>query len=77
MATDDFADAVKHSDNYYVIVTRESLPALPYSVDEIYGIKSSGKYGTLQKTYQEFSKCKRKVISKIPKKSEPAIRLPM
>ncbi len=54
VATDDFADAVKHSDNYYVIVTRESLPALPYSVDEIYGIKSSGKYGTLQKTYQEF-----------------------
>lgn len=39
------------------------LPALPYSVDEIYGIKSSGKYGTLQKTYQEFSKCKRKVES--------------
>lgn len=53
VATDEFADAVKHSDNYYVIVTRESLPTLPYSVDEIYGIKSSGKYGTLQKTYQE------------------------
>lgn len=54
ITSDDFADAVKHSDNYYVIVTRESLPALPYSVDEIYGIKSSGKYGMLQKTYQEF-----------------------
>lgn len=50
----EFADAVKHSDNYFVIVTRESLPTLPYSVDEIYGIKSSGKYGTLHQTYQEF-----------------------
>ncbi len=50
----EFADAVKHSDNYFVIVTRESLSALPYSVDEIYGIKSSGKYGTLKQTYQEF-----------------------
>ena len=48
----DFANAVKNSDNYFVIVTRESLPALPYSAEEIYGIKSSGKYGTLQKTYQ-------------------------
>lgn len=54
VTSDDFADAVKHSDNYFVIVTRESLPTLPYSVDEIYGIKSSGKYGTLQQTYQEF-----------------------
>ena len=54
----EFADAVKHSDNYFVIVTRESLPTLPYSVDEIYGIKSSGKYGTLHQTYQEFYRFK-------------------
>lgn len=54
ISSNEFADAVKHSDNYYVIVTRESLPSLPYSVDEIYGIRSSGKYGTLQQTYQEF-----------------------
>lgn len=54
ITTDEFSSAVKESDNYYVIVTREGLPNLPYSVDEIYGIKSSGKYGTLQQTYQEF-----------------------
>ena len=54
ITTDEFSSAVKKSDNYYVIVTREGLPPLPYSVDEIYGIKSSGKYGTLQQTYQEF-----------------------
>lgn len=54
VSTDEFASAVKQSDNYFVIVTREGLPNLPYSVEEIYGIKSSGKYGTLQQTYHEF-----------------------
>jgi hypothetical protein len=54
IATDEFSAALKASDNYYVIVTRESLPNLPYSVEEIYGVKNSGKYGTLQQTYQEF-----------------------
>ena len=53
VTSSDFADAVRSSDNYYVIVTRESLPTLPYSVNEIYGIRASGKYGTLQQTYQE------------------------
>jgi hypothetical protein len=54
ITTDEFSSAIKESDNYYVIVTRESLPNLPYSVEEIYGIKNSGKYGTLKQTYQEF-----------------------
>ena len=54
IATDEFSSALKQSDNYYVIVTREGLPNLPYSVEEIYGIKTAGKYGTLQQTYQEF-----------------------
>lgn len=54
VASREFAEEVKRSDNYFVIVTRESLATLPYSVEEIYGIKSSGKYGALQQTYQEF-----------------------
>lgn len=54
ITTDEFASALKKSDNYYVIVTREGLPNLPYSVEEIYGIRTSGKYGTLKQTYQEF-----------------------
>ncbi|MBO5153740.1 MAG: translation initiation factor 2 [Eubacterium sp.] len=54
ITTDEFSSAIKQSDNYYVIVTREGLPNLPYSVEEIYGIKNSGKYGTLKQTYQEF-----------------------
>ncbi len=50
----DFASAIQNTDNYYVIVTREGVPSLPYSVDEIYGIRDSGKYGTLKRTYNEF-----------------------
>lgn len=50
----DFAAAIQNTDNYYVIVSREGIPSLPYSVDEIYGIRDSGKYGTLKRTYNEF-----------------------
>lgn len=49
----EFAAMVKASDNYFVIITREDLPNLPYSVDEIYGIHISGKYYDLKKTYNE------------------------
>lgn len=54
LPTREFAEAVRGSDNYYVIVTRESLPNLPYSVEEIYGIRESGKYASLKQTYHEF-----------------------
>lgn len=50
----DFAQEIQQTDNYYVIVTREALPSLPYSVEEIYGIRTSGKYGTLKQSYHEF-----------------------
>lgn len=50
----DFAKAIKDSDNYYVLITRENLPYLPYSVEEVYGIHSSGRYSDLQKTYNSF-----------------------
>ena len=49
----EFAAVVKASDNYFVIVTREDLPNLSYSVDEIYGIHTSGKYHDLKRTYNE------------------------
>ena len=52
--TKDFARAIQQTDNYYVIVTRERLPALPYSVEEVYGIRTSGKYGTLKRSYHSF-----------------------
>lgn len=31
-----------------------NLATLPYSVEEIYGIRNSGKYGNLKQTYNEF-----------------------
>ena len=54
LPTNEFAEAVRESDNYYVIVTREGLPNLPYSVEEIYGLRESGKYASLKQTYHEF-----------------------
>ena len=52
--SDEFSHAIQQTDNYYVIVSREGLPNLPYSVTEIYGIRSSGKYGGLKQHYHEF-----------------------
>lgn len=37
--SEDFARAVRNSDNYYVLVTRENLYTLPYSVEEIYEMR--------------------------------------
>lgn len=42
--SEEFASEIKESDNYFVIITRENLYNLPYSVEEIYGLHSSGKY---------------------------------
>ena len=52
--TKDFARAIQQTDNYYVIVTREGLPSLPYSVEEVYGIRTSGRYGSLKQSYHSF-----------------------
>lgn len=53
IASKDFAREVQKGENYFVLVTREGLESLPYSVTEIYGIKSSGKYGRLEAVYHE------------------------
>ena len=52
LPTHEFAAAIKATDNYYVLFTREPLYELPYSVDEIYEIRTSGKYHTFQRLYQ-------------------------
>ncbi len=54
IASTDFARQIKGSNNYYVLVTREGLENLPYSVEEIYGIHTSGKYAGLKQVYHEF-----------------------
>ncbi len=52
LASKDFAEAIKGSDNYYVIFNREGLHCLPYSVEEIYEIKTSGKYHSFVKMFK-------------------------
>lgn len=53
LPTEDFARAVRDSDNYYVIFTRSELSYLPYSINEVYKIKTSGKYHSLVPMYKE------------------------
>lgn len=51
--TEEFASAVRRSDHYFVLITRENLYNLPYSVEEIYGLHTSGKYHDTKKVYQQ------------------------
>ena len=54
-----FAELVKGSDNYFVIVSRDALSQLPYSVDEIYGLRNvsdTQKYKTYKRIYNEMYK---------------------
>lgn len=50
----EFAGLVQKSSCYFVLITRRSLPNLPYSIREIYGIRTSGKYHFPEKIYHEF-----------------------
>ena len=38
--TEEFASAIKNSDNYYVLITRQDLCSLPYSIHEIYELNT-------------------------------------
>lgn len=51
--TAEFAKAIKNSDNYYVIATREALKQLPYSINEVYGLREKSKYRSTHKKYNE------------------------
>ncbi|MBR3318809.1 MAG: hypothetical protein IKG21_13420 [Atopobiaceae bacterium] len=53
VSSEEFAAAVLGTDNYYVVFSREPLHQLPYSVDEIYYIKTSGKYHSLEPMYKK------------------------
>lgn len=55
----EFAKTVEGSDNYFVIIIRDSLPQLSYSIDEIYGMrenKDSQKYIKAKHVYNEIFK---------------------
>ena len=49
----EFAKLALESDNYFVRATREKMPMLPYSVQEIYGFRESGKYHEAKQKYNE------------------------
>ncbi len=53
ITTERFAEKIRNSNNYFVLITRENLYTLPYSVEEIYGIHCSGKYHDTKKAYQQ------------------------
>lgn len=53
LPTDEFARMVRGSSNYFVLITRADIPSLPYSVDEMYKIKTSGKYHTFEPIYKD------------------------
>ncbi len=50
----DFAETVRCSDNYFVLITREPLYNLPYSTKEVFGIRTSGRFHFPEKVYHEF-----------------------
>ena len=54
--SEEFANAVKNSDNYYVIATRSSIFNLPYSIKEVYGIRnvSGNRYQGTKRLFSEF-----------------------
>ena len=57
--TRDFSKLVNYSDNYFVLITRDSLPHLAYSINEIYGIREnreSQKYIEAKHVYNELFK---------------------
>lgn len=52
--TKEFANFVKESGNYFVLVTRSPLKMLPYSIHEIYEIITDGKHTDVKESYHEF-----------------------
>ena len=54
--TKAFANAVEGNDNYFVLITRESLPQLPYSVRSILTLRNTVKRGTKRysRAYERF-----------------------
>lgn len=50
--TEEFARLARDSGNYYVIVSREELPMLPYSVEEVYELRNTtSRYPGVRKFY--------------------------
>ncbi len=50
----DFADYVRNSGNYFVLVNRAPFRMLPYSIHEIYEIITEGKKADIRESYHIF-----------------------
>lgn len=66
----EFSSVIKQTDNYYVIFTRENLYNLPYSVEEIYEIHTSGKLHTFRKMYKQQPNYRYSLTSNRKKKTD-------
>ena len=53
LRTKEFAETVRGSSNYFVLIAREALPKLPYSINEIYGIRTTSKFHFPEQIYHE------------------------
>lgn len=69
----DFAKKVRGADNYFLLITRDYLPHLPYSVDEIYtlsGTKNKKFVHAFEETERMFS---RATMGRLPFRPEVII----
>ncbi|MBQ9513012.1 MAG: translation initiation factor 2 [Lachnospiraceae bacterium] len=56
MYSEEFARYIKGADDYFVLICRDSLFELPYSIEEIYGMRQgrpSQKYSSAKRVYNE------------------------
>lgn len=66
--SNEFAAAVKASDNYYVIAARDALPGLPYSVEEVYElVNTTSRYPGVRKFYSQT----RRMYAELPRVERP------
>lgn len=73
--TEEFAAAAKQSDCYFILVSRATLPNLPYSVNEIYELHNVTRgYGKIRRLYTEFQRIysDRRSEERIPEDFMPA-----
>lgn len=52
--SEEFAEFVKNSGNYFVLINRSPFKMLPYSIHEIYEIVTEGKKADVKESYHEF-----------------------
>ena len=50
-----FAREIKNTDNYYVLVTREPLPQIPYSIESVKKIVKNNRKPKIEKMFKNIS----------------------